>query len=117
MTALPTRDETYPTPLEQVQAALVTAGHEQASYQPPNLNARPPYLGGCFPGWVVQASYSSWFIVAYRPAGLMSAADSYAVQTATLEQYVRDVFAAPTWEHMWSRREGLPALLVRRATP
>jgi hypothetical protein len=37
------------------------------------------------------------------------------VQAAALEQYAATVFTAPAWEHMWSRREGIPALLVRKA--
>jgi len=37
------------------------------------------------------------------------------VQAAELGKYATTVFAAPAWEHMWSRREGIPALLVRKA--
>lgn len=106
-----------PTPREAVGAALYAAGHEQASYQPPNLRARPPHLGGCFPGWIAEPVPGGWVLVAFRPAGVLSAADSYAVQAATLDKYARDVFTAPAWETMWSRREGIPALLVRKATP
>ena len=105
----------HPTPQEAVGAALVASGAPMASYQPPNLRARPPHLGGCAPGWIVDTVPGGWVLVAYRPAGLMSAADSYAVQAAELDKYQRVVFPAPAWETMRSRREGIPALLVRRA--
>lgn len=113
--SLPTREDTHPTPQEAVGAALMAAGQPMASYQPPRLRARPPHLGGCFPGWIVEAVPGDWCIVAYRPAGVLSAADSYAVQAAELDKYARTVFLAPVWESMNSRREGIPALLVRKA--
>jgi hypothetical protein len=104
-----------PTPREAVGAALYAAGHEQASYQPPRIQVRPPFLGSCTPGWVAENVPGGWVVLAYRPAGILSAADSYAVQAERLEQYRRDVFSAPVWETMYSRREGIPALLVRPA--
>lgn len=109
--------EAHPTLREAVGAALVAAGQPMASYQPPRLRARPPFLGGCYPGWIVDDIPGGFVLVAYRPAGVLSAEDSYAVQAAELDKYSREVFTAPAWETLWSRREGIPALLVRRAQP
>jgi hypothetical protein len=106
-----------PTPLEAVGAILYAAGHEQASYQPPRLEGPEPHLGGCSPGWIARDVPGGWILLAYRPAGVLTAEESYAVQRAQLEQYQRDIFTAPGWDTLWNRRNwpGVAALLVRRA--
>ncbi|HEX6607259.1 MAG TPA: hypothetical protein VF276_10125 [Chloroflexia bacterium] len=106
----------HPTPREQVGAALEAARQPQASYQPPRLQARPLFLGACSPGWIVDMLPGGWAIIAYRPTGLMTDAESTAVQRETLGQYEREIFTeAAGWRCMWSRRkEGAPALLVQR---
>jgi len=116
--ALPTRDETVPTLLEQVGAALKAANKEMASYRSPNLTTRPAFLGGCYPGWVAAQLLGGWVIVAVRPAGLMSDEDRYATQLGELQGYVETIFTEPIWQTMWERRAlGFPALLVRKAAP
>jgi hypothetical protein len=103
-----------PTPRETVGAALLAAGQDMASYQPPRLLARPAFLGGCSPGWIAEAIPGGCVIVAYRPPGILSAEDSAAIQRERLTKWQREIFPAPAWETLWSRRAETPALLVRK---
>jgi hypothetical protein len=105
-----------PTPQEQVGAALLAAGYPMAAYQPPRLDNKDPSLGGCTPGWIARQISDGWVLVAYRPAGILTPEQSYAVQLTQLERYAATVFPAPAWTTMFNRRNwpGVAALLVRK---
>jgi len=119
---LPTRDDTQPTPLEALGAALIGAKYQPASYRPPQMTGAGVDLGGCSPGWwIAPLPLGGFYFVYFRPEGVLGP-DTDEVQRVQLDAYavaLHDVGYEAIPDRRKKRRtlQSIPCLLVRKGAP